>query len=254
MNFVSFKVIRSGIACILAATIAGCSVPDQPTEIHDPYENTNRRIHDFNRNLDRAVVRPLSQGYGEGVPSRAQQGISNFAANAALPGQFVNAVLQGDVEGAGKNGFRFLVNTLVGFAGILDPATEFGIPEESADFGETLAVWGLPEGAYVELPVLGSSTERDAVGTVVDLFTNPLSYALEAPANALPPAANLASAFGTRYQFSDTIDSILYDSADSYAQARLAYLQARRFEVGGENPSEGLVDPYEDPYDTLLLE
>ncbi|NSX54427.1 MlaA family lipoprotein [Parasulfitobacter algicola] len=253
MQFIDFKAGRVFFAAILGLSVAGCSVPDQPTEIHDPYESTNRRVHDFNRNLDRTIVRPISEVYGEGVPGRAQQGISNFAANASLPSAFVNAILQGDIEGAGQNGFRFVVNTLIGFAGILDPATEMGIPEESADFGETLAVWGAAEGAYVELPVLGPSTQRDAAGRIVDIFTNPLSYALEAPVNALPPIAGAASRFGDRYRFSDTIDSVLYESADSYAQARLLYLQSRRFEVGQTN-DDALIDPYEDPYDTVYDE
>lgn len=249
----NLRLVRGAVLLTVALGLVACSVPDAPTTVHDPYENTNRRVHDFNRSLDRGVVRPVSQGYDAAVPDPVQTGVSNLASNFSLPGKFVNAVLQGDVEGAGQNFFRFAVNTLVGFGGILDPATEFGIPEESADFGETLAVWGVPEGAYQELPLLGPSTERHTAGRVVDIFTNPLSYVLQPPESYVPPTTSVGSRLGDRARFSNTIDSILYESADSYAQSRLIYLQNRRFELGTDAGAD-VTDPYEDPYDEIFAE
>jgi phospholipid-binding lipoprotein MlaA len=139
------------------------------------------------------------------------------------------------------------VNTLFGFAGLLDPASEMGLPEESADFGQTLHVWGAKEGAYLVIPVLGPSTTRDAVGSVVDLFTNPLGYALSSPESRILPAAKVGSRLGDRYRFAGTFDSIFYGSSDNYAQARILYLQSRRFELGSA-VTDDYLDPYEDPY------
>ncbi|MEM8978967.1 MAG: VacJ family lipoprotein [Pseudomonadota bacterium] len=238
---------------VLLLCLGACSVPDEPTQFHDPYEAQNRKVHQFNLAVDRALVRPASKAYGTGVPEVARQGISNFASNAALPGKFVNSALQGDVEGAGQNFMRFLFNSTFGIFGLFDVAGEGGLVEKDTDFGETLAVWGVPEGAYFELPFLGPSTERGAVGRVVDLFTNPLSQYLDDPASYFPPTASVAARFGDRYTFSDSIDSIFYESADSYAQTRLFYLQSRRFALG-DAAETNLIDPYEDPYDELFEE
>ena len=142
---------------------------------------------------------------------------------------------------------RFVFNTIFGIGGLGDPAGELGLYEDETDFGETLHVWGAAEGAYVELPVLGPSTERDAVGKVVDLFLNPLSYVLPKPEKYYATGVKVVSKVGDRGRYSDTIDSVLYDSADSYAQARTIYLQNRRFELGGDD-DDAYVDPYDDPY------
>ena len=207
----------------------------------------NRRNHELNRTLDRSLVGPAGRGYSDAVPEPLQVTVSNFSSNLSLPGTVVNNLLQGNLEGAAQNTVRFVVNTVLGIGGLGDPASEIGIFEVEADFGQTLHVWGVPEGAFVELPVLGPSTERDAVGRVVDLFTNPLSYVLPSPEKYYGTGAALASRLGDRGRYSDTIESILYESADSYAQSRLIYLQNRRFELGGDDGS-AYVDPYDDPY------
>ena len=238
----------AAFAALLLA--AGCSVPGPggaPDGIHDPYEAVNRRNHELNQALDRAIVRPAGKGYTKVLPDPVEDTISNFAHNLSLPGTVVNNLLQGDIPGALQNTVRFAFNTVFGLGGIGDPAGELGIYAKETDFGETLHVWGVPEGAYVEVPVIGPSTERDAVGKVVDLFTNPLSYTLPSPEKYYGTAAAAASKLGDRGRYSDTIDSILYESADSYAQSRLIYLQNRRFELGGEDGS-AYVDPYDDPY------
>ncbi|MDQ2090633.1 MlaA family lipoprotein [Marimonas arenosa] len=235
---------------VAALALTACSVPGPggaPDGVHDPYEDVNRRNHELNRALDRTFVRSAGKGYSGIVPEPVQEGVSNFASNLSLPGTVVNNVLQGDLAGAGQNTLRFVFNTVIGIGGLGDPAGELGLYEVETDFGETLHVWGVPEGAFVELPVLGPSTERDAVGKVVDLFTNPLSYVLPSPEKYYGTAAKLAARVGDRGRYSDTVDSILYESADSYAQSRLIYLQNRRFELGGDD-SSAYVDPYDDPY------
>ena len=101
--------------------------------------------------------------------------IVNFSDNVSLPGMVVNNVLQGDIGGTVTNTMRFLLNSTVGVLGLFDPAGAIGITEVKTDFGETLAVWGVGEGPYIELPLLGPSTARDAVGQVVDFALDPLS-------------------------------------------------------------------------------
>lgn len=213
----------------------------------DPLEAQNRRVHEFNRGIDRALLRPASQGYVSAVPDEIAQSVSNFAGNISLPGVIVNNLFQGDLESAGVNTFRFALNTTLGLVGLFDPAGDFGIYERDTDFGETLHVWGVGEGDYLVLPFLGPSTTRDAVGTVVDFFTNPLTARLPEPEKYYGTAARIAKQVGDRGRYSETIDSVLYDSADGYAQTRSFYLQNRRYELGGGG-ADAYVDPYNDPY------
>ncbi len=231
--------------------LSGCSVPGPggaPDGIHDPYEGSNRRAHAFNRELDRTIVNPVAQGYGKAVDDDLKTVVNNVATNLRTPGVMVNNLLQGDLGGFGKNLYRVVINSTLGIGGLFDPAAEISdVNLVEADFGMTLARWGAPEGAYLELPLLGPSTERDAVGRFVDLFTNPLFFILDPPERYSGIVAQAFDRVGDREQFSDTIDSVLYDSADSYAQTRLIYLQNRRFEVGGDDEDQ-YSDPYEDPY------
>ena len=218
-----------------------------PDGIHDPYEETNRRNHELNLALDRGLLRPVGKGYAGSVPDPLVDTVANFADNLSLPGMVVNNVLQGNLGGAFQNSFRFVFNTIFGIGGLGDPASEMGIDAVETDFGETLHVWGVPEGAYVELPVLGPSTERDAVGKVVDVLIDPLGYVLPKPEKYYGTGVKVLSKVGSRGRYADTVDSILYESADSYAQSRIIYLQNRRFELGSDDGS-AYVDPYDDPY------
>ena len=233
-----------GLAALALFAVAACSAP-VASGINDPYEAENRARHEFNRNLDRALVRPVGKGYVQIVPEPVQQGVGNFASNLGEPSHFVNHLLQGDVEGAVMNTIRFAVNTTVGLGGLIDMAGALGIPEFDTDFGETLYTWGVGEGAYVELPVLGPSTQRDTLGRMVDLFTNPLINTLPDPERYYARGASVAARVGDRGRYSDIVDSMLNESAVSYAQSRLIYLQNRRFELGGDS-----ADAYEDPYAT----
>ncbi|WP_223274868.1 VacJ family lipoprotein [Tateyamaria sp. syn59] len=228
---------------LLAACAASDQRAAQPDGINDPYERQNRKVHAFNRGLDRAVVRPAAIGYSSILPDEIEDSVSQFASNLGEPSVVVNSLLQGDFEGAGISTVRFLTNSVLGIFGFFDVASEFQLPAHDTDFGETLYVWGVGEGAYLELPVLGPSTARNATGKVVDLFTNPLSYTVESPEQYYGTVAAAASGLSRRGRFSDTVDSILYESADSYAQARLIWLQNRRFELGDAGAAAE-IDPF----------
>ncbi len=240
------------IAALLAfavVALAGCGTPEVAHGINDPYEDKNRAVHEANKAIDRTILKPLSGGAG-GLPEPVMRSVGNFAQNLGTPSDIVNDLLQANIDDAAHNFTRFLINTTFGIGGIFDPATDWGLFARDSDFGETLHVWGAAEGHYVELPLLGPSTKRDAIGKAVDLFTNPLSYILPTPERYAIPVSGVASRIGDRGRFADTIDSILYESADSYAQSRLLYLESRRFQLGGESAvnSEETFEDYEDFY------
>lgn len=243
----TLKLARSGVLCAVLAALAACGPAAAPPVTSDPDEARNREVHAFNRALDSAVLRPAGIGLTNSVPAPVLQGVSNFAANLDLPGSVLNDVLQLRLGKAVENTLRFALNTTVGIGGLFDPAAALGVMGDPTDFGETLHVWGVAEGNYAELPVLGPTTDRDTVGAMVDLVLNPLRLIIPRDYALVPPAADLLSTVGDRGRYSATFDSILYDSADSYAQARLLYLMNRRFELGiaADDAND---DPYEDPY------
>ncbi|MEZ5777559.1 MAG: VacJ family lipoprotein [Paracoccaceae bacterium] len=237
----SIKSVLAG--ALVAITLTACSRPEPGAEFNDPYEAQNRAVHEENVRLDRLVFgayprkRPI-------MPKPLAQGFSNFSSNLGMPSAVVNSLLQARPGPALQNTVRFVVNSTVGLGGIFDPATAIGIHAENTDFGETLHVWGAPEGAYMVVPIAGPTTERDLAGSVVDVILNPLNK-LGNPEDYYLGVAKIAGGAGNRALYSDVVDSILYESADSYAQMRLLYLQNRHFQLGIE---ADVFDPYEDPY------
>ena len=258
ISFMSARTVqismRAAALTAAMAALGACAGAPGPDGINDPYEATNRSVHAFNRGLDRALVGPASKGYGSAVPSPVQRVVGNVAGTLDLPGDIVNNLLQLRIADAGQNTLRLGTNLLFGLGGLFDPSTAVGLVAKPTDFGETLAVWGVGEGVYLELPFSGPSTARDTVGTVVDVVINPVRLALPKREANAATAISIFSRLGDRDRFSETVESVLYDSADSYAQARLLYLQNRRFELGQDAgpdaaaTDDGFIDPYEDPY------
>lgn len=257
---VTLRQISLLVALFLTGLTAGCAGQSPEArasgEVFDPYEGVNRSIHNMNLSVDRAIFRPASNGYVTIVPPEIVTSFGLFAENLSMPAQAVNGILQGDLPKTGLAISRLLINTVLGMGGLFDPASDFNIPRVDTDFGETLHVWGFGEGAYVELPLYGPSTTRDAVGVFADFFTNPITFARQNPADNIGVYAEIVRRMGDRGNYSATIDSILYESADSYAQARLIYLQNRRFELGGDQDNfDGVFgDPYSDPYEDIYAE
>lgn len=231
---------------LLPLGLAACGPAPIPTGINDPMESQNRAIHEVNTALDSAVVRPVSRVYGEGMPGPGQRVISNVGENVALPSFIANGLLQADFASVSTNTLRFLVNTTVGVGGIFDPAGAMGLHADQTNFGETLHKWGVGEGNFVMLPVIGPTTERDMAGMAVDVFLNPLRFVLPTAEANWASGFQIVAGLGDRARYSDTVDSVLYESADSYAQTRLLYLQNRRYELGQTTSDEDFVDPYED--------
>lgn len=242
------NLIKVSCCFVVIAALSACSVGDPALSINDPYEQTNRQIHAFNKGLDRNLLRPAAQ-VAVATPEEITVPLTNFAENVGLPSAIANGVLQGNIDGVATNTMRFVINTTVGIGGLVDAAGAIGLDGQDTDFGETLAVWGAGEGAYVELPVLGPSNQRDAIGTIVDLVFDPLDSVGTSVQLDYGPGTRVADVAITRGRFMETIDGVLYDSADSYSQARLAYLQNRRFELGETAPEVDEIDPFSNDLD-----
>lgn len=232
---------------LTVASLTACTSQNAPADINDPYEALNRRTHAFNKAVDKNVLRPVAVTYSNTVPDDFELLVQNFASNLTVPGDIVNQILQGNIEGAVTNTIKFALNTTLGLGGIATPAAEFGIDGGQTDFGETLHVWGANEGPYVELPLLGPSTERDAIGKVVDTLIDPVGNLFPMSQQKYVIGAKVGSGLTFRGQRPGIMDSVLYKSADSYSQTQLYYLQSRRFKLGARVES-GYDDPYGDRF------
>ena len=189
-------------------------------------------------------MRPVAQAYTDHVPELVQTGIHNVVQNLKEPAVALNDLLQGNVKHAWEAAQRLAVNTTVGAAGIVDVASKWGLPPHKADFGQTLAVWGVGEGPFVELPLLGPSNPRDAVGTAVDLALNPLTFVGGAPATVAGAATSGANMVDTRAQHLQDLDELERNSLDYYATLRSVYRQHREAEISAakQRETQGRVD------------
>jgi len=245
--------VSAAVVFGLALCCAGCAaapkdaaVADDVDTEHDPAESVNRAIFKVNVAADHAVMKPVAQAYTDHVPEGMQKGIHNVVQNLKEPAVAVNDVLQGNVKHAWESVQRLAVNSTAGVAGIFDVADKLGLPPHKADFGQTLAVWGVGEGPFVELPLLGPSNARDAVGTVVDMAMNPLTFVGGAPATYAGVATGGANVVDTRAQHLHDLDELERNSLDYYATLRSVYRQHRDSEIAAakerERPPEGQVD------------
>jgi phospholipid-binding lipoprotein MlaA len=245
--------VCSAVVFGLVLCCGGCAsaphdatVADDADAEHDPAEPVNRAIFKVNVTADHAVMRPVAEAYTDHVPEGVQKGIHNVVQNLKEPAVAVNDALQGNVTQAWQSVQRLAINSTVGVAGIFDVATNLGLPPHKADFGQTLGVWGVGEGPFVELPLLGPSNARDTVGTVVDFALNPLTYVGGAPATYASVGTGGANAVDTRAQHLHDLDELERNSLDYYATLRSVYRQHRDAEISAakqpEQPPEGQVD------------
>jgi phospholipid-binding lipoprotein MlaA len=171
----SLATICRGAALALTFTlIAGCATgPD--ANPRDPLEPFNRGVYQFNDAVDTAVLKPVATAYQKVTPSPVRTGVGNFFGNLGDLWSSVNAGLQLRPREATENLMRFSVNTVFGIGGVLDIASEMGIPRTRLDFGQTMGRWGAPAGPYLVLPFFGPSSVRDGTGLVVDGFGDPVT-------------------------------------------------------------------------------
>ncbi|CAN5776126.1 VacJ family lipoprotein [soil metagenome] len=231
---------------LAALTLAGCAPsPDPASLAWDPFEPQNRAAHGVNVAIDRSAWGPFARGYGSAVPAPVRRGISNVRTHLRLPHHAVQYLLQGRGEHALRTAMRFAVNTAFGLGGLVDPASEMGLDYRLTNVDETLHVWGLAEGGYVELPVGGPGTERDWWGWALDFAVDPFTYVLPGAGTNAVLAASALDLVNDRYTLDAALESILYDSADSYTSLRISYLQAMRARLQDDADLELLEDIYD---------
>lgn len=205
--------------------------------VNDPFEETNRVVMQVNEGLDKGVLEPVARGYRYVTPDAFRYALRNFLRNLKSPIIIANQLLQGDLEGTANATGRFVINTLAGFGGILDLAEQGGIPYEPEDFGQTLAVWGVGNGPYLIIPIMGPSTARDATGSLVDMYADPLRiYLFNTNREGWHYGRVAASVIDQREEMLEIVDDLRRNSFDYYAAVRSAYIQRRHALVNDLNP------------------
>jgi phospholipid-binding lipoprotein MlaA len=227
--------MRALLALMVGAllTLGGCAttktiVTDArggPGARLDPWENWNRKVFAFNEGLDERILKPVATGYAKVVPQFVRRGVDNFFANAADAWSAVNNVLQGKPEPAFSDVVRFTTNTVFGFFGILDIATEFGLEHHYEDFGQTLGRWGFGAGAYIVWPLIGPSTVRETIALPLDRTASPALYISDGSYQFGVVGLQIINTRAKLLGASQVIDDI---ALDKYTFIRDAYLQRRR--------------------------
>ncbi|HUA51800.1 MAG TPA: VacJ family lipoprotein [Candidatus Sulfotelmatobacter sp.] len=243
-------------AALLALTLASCATPPSDPEAradfertNDPFEPTNRAIFQVNLVVDKWLFEPLAEGYRDVVPEFGQVTIRSFLSWLRDPTVFGNSLLQGDLTRAGHTAARFAINTLVGPIGLRDMAKQAGYPHENGDFGQTLHVWGFPEGPYLVLPILGPSNVRDAIGLGVDSIGDPVRYAAISHSGKVTWGRFGLEGVDERAQNIETFDDLKRNAVDFYAQLRSIVRQHRAAELREPAPASvnAPADLYTDP-------
>ena len=233
--------VRSAVlALTLTASLAACATqppasdPDAAAEYrqnNDPLEPGNRFMYAVNDGLDTYLLRPVAVAYRFAVPGAVRRPLHNVLTNIASPVVFANDVMQTKPRRAGDTMMRFLINTTVGVGGLFDVATDWGYPAHNTDFGVTMALWGVGEGPYLFLPVLGPSNSRDATGFAANTALDPFTWTSFGGANALRYSKFGLGVVDTRERLLDPIDQLKKDALDPYATFRSLYHQNRQSEI-----------------------
>jgi phospholipid-binding lipoprotein MlaA len=204
-------------------------------QTNDPLEPTNRVFYAINNGIDTVILRPAALAYRYAVPEPVRTGLHNVLVNIGSPVQLTNDVLEGKPRRAGDTTMRFLINTTVGVLGIFDVAKKWGYPDHDADFGLTLALWGVPEGPFLFLPVLGPSDPRDAAGFGMNIALDPFTWIGTGPNHPAWTAFTWSryglNAIDARERVLDATDSIKKTALDPYATFRSLYRQHRHGQI-----------------------
>lgn len=231
--------LRSLLVVTLLLGVAGCATPPKDPQAlayykqtNDPLEPTNRVMYVVNDAIDTVLLKPLALAYHYGTPEFFQRGTHNVLSNLNTPVVLFNNMLEGHPRRAGDTLMRGLINTTIGLVGIFDVATKMGYPKQPGDFGITLALWGVPTGPYLYLPVLGPSSPRALVGMGGDYALDPFTWV---------GRGYFVDDFGyvrlgltgvdTRAQYLGDLDKVKAQALDPYATLRSLYRQHRQAEI-----------------------
>ncbi|MEN8196805.1 MAG: VacJ family lipoprotein [Pseudomonadota bacterium] len=234
-------VARTVTVVLAVAWLAACAeVPKDPVaraeydKRNDPLEPANRWVFRQNIAIDKAIARPLARGWKKYVPRLTRDNVKNFIDNFSSPVTFINDILQGESGRAAETFVRFWFNTVAGFGGLFDAAGELGLKRHEEDFGQTLAVWGLPDGPYLMILLLGPHSTRHLAGKVTDSQANPFSYLVADGgfvASAVLVGGNVLYFIDFRARALGTLEELEKSSLDFYASVRSLYRQNRKSEI-----------------------
>lgn len=227
------------VAIAGACLLAGCAANNSGAGAqNDPYESTNRSFYASHQVLYKSVIRPVAVTYNRAVPELVRDGVHNFLVNIDLPVTFANDLLQGRVVGSGQTLARFTVNSTAGAGGVVDVARRIGIPEHETDFADTLAAYGVGEGAYLYLPVIGPTVPRELAGKVVDSVFDPLSYVTYGASTVVSIGRAGTTYVDKRARGIETVDLIEHQSPDPYVTTRILYEKHLAEEASHTAPDE----------------
>lgn len=225
--------LLAGVLGVLLLT--GCATTGTANS-NDPLEGYNRAMFSFNETVDKAVLKPLAEGYDYIAPKPVKIGIANFFGNLGDLWIGVNDLLQGKVVDSLSDVARFLVNSTLGIAGFFDVATEMGMEKHDEDFGQTLGAWGVGEGPYFIVPIIGPKTVRDALALPLDWKGNPVTWIKDDETRYALLGLQIVS---ERYALLGVDKTLEEGTLDKYIYARDFYLQKRRYKVfDGKPPKE----------------
>jgi phospholipid-binding lipoprotein MlaA len=223
------------IAALAVAVLlsSGCASTPKEQDEGDPYEGVNRKIYKFNDALDRAIVKPIADTYVKVTPEAARTSVSNFFDNLGYLNTILNDFFQGKFKQGTADLGRFLINSTIGSLGLVDVASKMGLKAHQEDVGQTLGVYGAPEGAYLMVPLLGPYTARDSPDLVMSTVTSGLFY-ISQLAVTLPLSALMV--IDKRARASSYLKIVDEAALDRYVFIRDAYLQHRNFLIYDGNP------------------
>ncbi len=234
---------RTAAIGLVGLALAACASAPGRTTNDDPWAGMNRGIYKFNDGLDRAVLKPTAKGYKKVTPSWFRNATGRFFENLGYPITMVNQLLQGKPKLFFQDTGRFIANSTLGLAGIFDVADRLGMPAHDEDFGQTLAVWGVPSGPYLTIPLLGPSTLRDGPARIPEYFLGVLDYA--DVSTAVKWGARGLDLIDTRASLLST-DATLESAYDRYGVMRDAWIQRREYLVFDGNPPEEKLEEFTD--------
>lgn len=221
------KNMNKAILFASAVFLSGCATTSG-SNANDPLEGFNRAMFDFNDGLDRVALKPAATAYQEVLPSFVQTGINNFFGNIGDVWTMVNNFLQGKAEQGLSDVMRVTFNSTIGFGGLLDIASEAGIPKHKEDFGQTLGKWGVASGPYVVLPLFGPSTLRDTAALPVDIYGDLWTYVTPVDVRNVGAVVRVIDLRASALNATNLLEDV---ALDRYTFIRGAYLQRRESQV-----------------------